>query len=321
MKSIPKVLLITEKWAEYHPKSALSCTQHMLVETLQDFAGPAASIIYPDEELVNTGQTIDDVVSKSFTKSKPEYVVFDYFHSKTMSISLIEQMRAAGTKVVCIWFDTRFPEDSHKGLKPPFWTPTHEAYAKAVNLNIVFDCLVDHLGKLFVTMVVPQNKKFFNQKNNLKSFDVSFVGNVDRSAHRRETLEELRKKSSLKTKILHTQQCNQDRLSPQEYFDIYQSSKIGVNIGGTNMKARAYEILLSKALLLSDRNEVLDKFFVPFEDYVPFSGKEELVELCEKYVRDEVAREKISQAGHEKMKNHYSSIHFWEVCLEMGKNR
>jgi hypothetical protein len=187
MKSIPKVLLITEKWAEYHPKSALSCTQHMLVETLQDFAGPAASIIYPDEELVNTGQTIDDVVSKSFTKSKPEYVVFDYFHSKTMSISLIEQMRAAGTKVVCIWFDTRFPEDSHKGLKPPFWTPTHEAYAKAVNLNIVFDCLVDHLGKLFVTMVGPQNKKFFNQKNNLKSFDVSFVGNVDRSAHRKET--------------------------------------------------------------------------------------------------------------------------------------
>ena len=162
MKPIPKVLLITEKWAEYHPKSALSCTQHMLVETLQDFAGPAASIVYPDEALFNTGQKIDDLISKSVAKSKPEYVFFDYFHGHNMSISLMEEIRAKGAKVICIWFDTRFPEDSHKGLKPPFWTPTHETYAKAVNLNIVFDSMVDHLGELFVTMVVPQNKKFFH---------------------------------------------------------------------------------------------------------------------------------------------------------------
>lgn len=321
MKPIPKILLITEKWAEYHPKSALSCTQHMLVETLQDFAGPAASIVYPDEALFNTGQKIDDLISKSVAKSKPEYVFFDYFHGHTMSISLIEEIRAKGAKVICIWFDTRFPEDSHKGLKPPFWTPTHEIYAKAVNLNIVFDSMVDHLGELFVTMVVPQNKKFFHKTPPLKSIDVCFVGNVDRSLHRKETLEEVSKISSLKVKVLNTQQCKQDRLSPQEYFNIYQNSKIGVNIGGTNMKARAYEILLSKALLLSDRNEVLDKFFVPYEDYVPFSGKKELVELCEKYVRDEEAREKISRAGLEKMNNLYSSRHFWENSLETGKNR
>lgn len=308
-----KILLITEKWCKYNPNSPLSTTEHMLVNTLRacDYE---SVVVHPDEELHNRNIKLDDLILEKCTQQAPNCVVFDMFHGRCMTLETISRLRQF-TKVVCIWFDTRGPQETHTGLGGSLWSSLYDNYSSALDLNILVDDCVDREN--FITLFVPQDENFFCDPNFERYFDISFIGNMGRSSSRKNIFKTLLAVQGIKNNFIQTEQTEiVNKLSVEEYVKIYQTSKIGFNFCDHQMKSRAYEIMHCGAALISDPHPVLDNFFVPMQDYIFFRGPEDLVHKLRYFLDHNDELDKIRINGYNKVKEKCNYKLFWSSILD-----
>lgn len=303
-----RILLLTEKWAGYKPSSPISCTDHMLVNTLKAY-GDNHVVVYPDEQLFSRGISVDDLVIETTNKENFDIVVFDIYHTKQMKIQTIEKLKK-NTKVVCVWFDTRGPDESHYGLGGDMWSSYYDEYSRAINLNVVVDCLVDR--KNFITLFVPQDEKIYSPSLDEKTFDVCFVGNLRRTKQREEIVAYMSQLEGLRKHVENTDQTRNSRLTPEDYANIYKKSVVGLNICGSQMKSRVYEIMHCGTTLLSDRHPVMDLFFEPTKDYIQYNNKKDMEEKLRYYLANPEELSTIRNNGLRKVKENCSSNLFWK---------
>lgn len=317
MNSNPiRILLVTEKWSCYYPWSPESITQHVLVNTLKS-TNYQSDVLCHDEILYNENVYLDEVLTRHCEANKIDLVAFDYFRNcHNFSESVIKRFKNEGIKFACIWCDTRRPYETHKGLQGELWTEVEDNFSRMMDLNVVLDGMVDGIARNLITLFVPQDMSLYYDAKLDRITDVCFVGDFSRSVLRQQIADAIQKElPHRRSYFLDTRQLSQPRLSPKEYADVYRSSKIGINVCGNQMKSRVYEIIHSGAMLISDQNDVLDKFLRSGIDYVQFSGIDDLISKIEYLLNNETELSSIAANGHATAITKCSPQTFWDAVV------
>jgi len=117
-------------------------------------------------------------------------------------------------------------------------------------------------------------------------------------------------------------------LKKERYIDygnemplIFNRSKININLTldsiETAIPLRAIDIMACGGFLLSDYCEDLAEYFIDGEECVLFEGFEDMVEKVDYYLKNDSARQKIAQKGHEKVAKNFNL----EVQLTKIRNK
>lgn len=100
------------------------------------------------------------------------------------------------------------------------------------------------------------------------------------------------------------------------YLEYISRLKISLNFallpeGRSQVRARVWETLLCKTLLLEEGNPTTSKYFSPYIDYVPFNSVDDLVYKVSYYLSHEEERDTIRQQGWDTVNKYYSATVFW----------
>lgn len=150
-----------------------------------------------------------------------------------------------------------------------------------------------------------------------KKYDASFVGSWSR--YRENTLTPLLTQTNRLavfgwgwvnkvSRNFHNKnfECN-SAVSMLTMREIFKVSKVNINIltrenrDTTNL--RNFEIPATRSFQLAERSEDLLRLFDEDKEVVCFSGGEELKSKCDFYIKNDTSREKIAQAGYERVLN------------------
>lgn len=94
---------------------------------------------------------------------------------------------------------------------------------------------------------------------------------------------------------------------PEEMARLYVRSKIVVNACvRRDLNMRVFEAMASGAMLITDEADGLEELFEDGKHLVIYRGDAELPELVEKYLRDDVARERIAREGATLVRNRHT---------------
>ena len=158
---------------------------------------------------------------------------------------------------------------------------------------------------------------FYNPRIN-RDIDVSFLGSMKAHPDRHAGISALRNNG---INVIQSAGLRENRLSINEYADVYKHSKIALNFcyhpnGQVQVKGRVFEAISCGALLLEAENTNTAEFFEPMVDYVPFSDERDLVDKVRYYLSHGAEREEIAANGHKKLNEKYSANIFWKTVLE-----
>lgn len=84
------------------------------------------------------------------------------------------------------------------------------------------------------------------------------------------------------------------------------------------LRARIWEALWCRTLLMEEDNEVTSKYFEPYVDYVPFTTLRDLAEKIRYYLKNDEERDRIRIQGRETVEKYYNARIFWENIFEMA---
>ncbi|MHB8918290.1 MAG: glycosyltransferase family protein, partial [Desulfocucumaceae bacterium] len=150
-----------------------------------------------------------------------------------------------------------------------------------------------------------------------RDIDVCFWGSVPAGGKREEYINYLRENG--------VQVCTRNyRVGTERYSQILNRSKIALGLGkdgevSFRLDSRALDILSSGCLLLQEGNI---GELGPEVDYVPFPGKEELLEKIRHYLDNPGKRQAIARTGHDRVKREGGLRSFWAGELSgMGFRR
>jgi len=216
--------------------------------------------------------------------------------------------------IVAIWWDTCW-KDFFKSAEPvlPF-----------IDVNVVPDNpnlhLIDHNSLhfcKFLPLWISLDPNIYKNKNEHRDIQICFLGQVD--AYRDYRMEFIRYIKDNKIPIwLST--ANRDRQpSHEEYVNIMRRSRIGINfsfsVDDHQLKGRVFETMMCGAMLMESENDQISKYFIPMQDYVSFSSKEDLVDKLRYYLSHEDERAEIAARGEKKAREYYNHTKFWEAIL------
>lgn len=108
-----------------------------------------------------------------------------------------------------------------------------------------------------------------------------------------------------------------------EVYDIYNRSKIVFNhttCGANHLSNRVFEALYCGAFLITNYVEDLDLLeLVEAEDYISYDSEEYLLGIVEEILKDNDALETISNNGHKKILNKFSTENSLNRILQVAK--
>ena len=301
-----KILLATQQ--RTRPDGPVSNNDHNLIGSLYSSNVCDFSVAYRDEYTNKFKKKADGFVFDECIANGCDIVVLDYMHDgNNPSEETIERIRSNNIKTVCLWFDTKI-------LDAREWTLFNKEYSNNFDLNIVFDSIVHENDKI-MNMFVPQDSRIYHDAELPRGISLCFVGDTTRGKKRMKMLKHVINANIEKCHIQHTEQHEFNRLSPQDYAKIFQTSKIGLNVCGGQMKSRAYEIMHCGAALLSDSHEILDKLFVPMVDYIRYDNRQDMIEKIMYFLNNEDELLKITKCGHSKVLKTCNSTIFWQTII------
>lgn len=97
----------------------------------------------------------------------------------------------------------------------------------------------------------------------------------------------------------------------EELAQVYSESKINLNItlqGSSNLNYRVFEVLASKAFLLTDYMQDLEELFEIDTDLVTYKNTEELIAKIKLYIGNPKLREQIALNGFERVKAEHTYV-------------
>lgn len=133
--------------------------------------------------------------------------------------------------------------------------------------------------------------------------------------------------------VRHYASEKEERLSKLEYMGyadyqkempkIFQLSKINLNISlktiQTGIPLRALDIMACGGFLISNYQEELAEYFRIGEELVTYTDVEELVYLCDYFLREEEQRKRIAIAGQKRVKEAFSFERALQQILSVGE--
>lgn len=311
---MPRVLFVTEKWCDCNPASGTTNSEHNLFSSLGASGLASYELFHYDEYHLTHGEPCDNALLDRCTHSRPDLAVLTFVSGLPYNprMETIARMHEMGISLISIWFDTTGPSPLH----------LPEALLPYVVFNVVLDSTTSYQHKTahpekYLPLWTPQDPTLFHDPGLPRDIEVSFLGSMHNRPDR---------KAAIETLIGHGFRVHQtggqrERLvSPQEYANILQRSKITLNFGRNapgyeQAKGRIFEATLCGAMLLDEQNPQTSAWFEPMAEYVPFANHTELIERVQHYLQHEGERQAIAARGHQKATHHYGAEQWWRTLF------
>ncbi|MCR5557393.1 MAG: DUF3880 domain-containing protein [Butyrivibrio sp.] len=120
-----------------------------------------------------------------------------------------------------------------------------------------------------------------------------------------------------------------DNMGPADYFEVmplvFKCSKINLNITLRSIQhaipLRCFDILGAGGFLLSNYQVDLERHFVPGEDYVYYSDRNNLMEIIDYYLKHDDERKEIAKNAHDKVAREHTFDVRVKQIVELVKGR
>ena len=154
-------------------------------------------------------------------------------------------------------------------------------------------------------------------KTSNKSIDMGFVGRI--SSYRDYRVEYL-KEIQLKNLPILNFNTDSFQLSWDEYFNLISKFKITLNFSQSvdyhQLKARVFQSMWSKSLLLETVNSQTSTLFQEGYDYISFNSKEDLIDKYRYFIKNTNELNEIANNGYKTVQRNYNSAIFWSKIFE-----
>lgn len=307
MKNIATLI---EKFCDLNP--GLGSTS-----ALSDVLGSAESsgvvknrVFHYDEHYFGWGSPIDAYLLRELRRNKPEALVVSYYpfegDPRNVSLNTIRAIRDdLHIPVIFIWFDFAHGHIRNLAVK----------LSEVSTLSVVID-VHDRPNAKFLPMWSPRDERIFRFEGN-KDIEACFVGTTNGYNERCRYLNFLKSRMNL----FVSGGQREHNLTIEQYAEVFRRSKISINFPSKQdesiiqTKGRVFESMLCGSLLLERDNEAIKNWFEPMVHYVPFSNEQDLLDKICHYLHNEEERKAIVANAHNKMREHYSSINWWNTVL------
>lgn len=298
-----KVLFLFEQYCDANPTVGLSNNFHNLVGSYKRYDPDAViQCVHFDTLYMHQQIHVDFILEKAAHDFKPDLIVISFLGSSHMNPSpaILRKLRGNGYKICIMWPDGGYPWVKHK----------LDQLDGAYNLNVFWG---GEKNPAFpgIWLWAPQDTSLYFP--DIQERKVGFVGSLRGYQDRSEYLRYAASKGILMD-IKGGQR--EGKLSAHEYAREIRSHKINLNFpespsGKDQIKGRVFEITASRTLLLERDNAVTPKYFVPYEEYIPFESPEDLCGKIEYYLKNEEVRLTIAGNGYRRFIKDYSPKVFW----------
>lgn len=312
---MPHVLFVAEKWCDCNPACGPTNNEHNLFTSLAATGLASQDRFHYDEHYIASGGApCDGPLLERCQQARPDLVVLSMVSGlpHTPRVETIAQIHGMGIPVVAILFDTIGPG-------PLDWP---EMLLPYVEFHVVLDSTTAYRRKTgqmdkYLPLWTPQDPTLFHDPGLARDIDVSFVGSMNDRHDRKAAIETLRGHG---IPVHQTGGQREARLSPEDYANIMQRSRIALNFGRgapgfEQAKGRIFEATLCGALLLDEENPETNAWFAPMAEYVPFTDHTDLIQKVRHYLEHEDERQAIAAMGHQKAMQSYAAEHWWRTLF------
>ena len=239
-------------------------------------------------------------------------------------IFFMQKVNALNIPIIIFW-----PDFQDWGeYKPAYFAQQLENY---VLFHNIWDIGKNNMfNDKYVFTHTPIDNSIYNNKGiefRNRDIDVCFIGSVKTKPYRKEILTSLKDVGiNLDVHEDGAFFLKKNYLSHSECADIYNKSKIAINFslsfkGHPQLKGRIFESMLCGCLLLEQDNEEIKKYFVPFEDYVPWTDKQDLIKKIKYFLENKEKSYEIATNGCNKAKSLYTGFTYWQLMFYEISNR
>jgi len=311
-----KVLFVTEKWCDGNPDIGLTNSVHNLFGSFQhlynglELEYDFKTIHY--DEIMLKGKHIDDFAQQINDKMKPDVMICTLLGTMSCNPSekFFKVFKDAGCKIIFLWPD--FGRD---------WTTiAAKRFDSFIDLNVAIACekTIDFPKTLWTW--TPEDPAYFCYDGTEKDIDVLFLGTIH-SPERFEYINYLKQNlpKDVNTHLGGGQR--HEKLSHEKYAELTRRAKIVINFpfsvaGNDQLKGRVFEATACNCLLLDRKNDRTKEYFIPGNEYVEYTTKEDLLNKIKYYLENEVERKEIAHRGMEKFIQKWSHNKFWNLVFK-----
>jgi len=293
-----------------------SIEKRALEDTLVNYMGDRSKIsfYYWDVDQPLFGFSIK--FYKNVVSLNPKYLVISSYSPGVFYQPmpwLLERLKNKYISIVALWWDT-CSDGFAKSISPVLEIVDVHGIIENPTLNFGESPEAQLLKGKAQSLFSPFDFELVERQQDI---DVAFLGQVSEYRSVRKTYLDflLENKVALHYAAYNrNQQCSHDK-----YYEVLSRSKIGINFSMSvdkyQLKARVFETMWARGLLLEERNEQIAYYFTEDVHYVAFSSEEELLQKINYYLSHESERRVISEAGHKKVSELFSGKQFWDKAL------
>lgn len=313
----PRILFVTEKWAECDPSHGLSNAHHNYIGSFEATGIGTAYTFFFDEHVAQHGTRCDEALIERVQELRPDIVLTTPvrgtdINPAPLTFALLRAGR--GPKVVMFNGDTC--DDA--GVR------FCEFFAPAVDLVVALDCYTYYPSRVadpskYLNAWTPQDPRLYYAGSEDRTIDVSFIGSVANYADRRRALGAL---AAAGIDVTRGGGSAEGLLTMEEYAATLRRSKIVLNFAKPafetamfQCKGRTTEATLSGALLFEQGNPETSHWFTPNVHFVPFQSERDLVGQVQRFLAHESARAAIAESGRKHAEQNLSAAAFWRRVL------
>jgi hypothetical protein len=311
----PKILFIGDKWCGGRKEFGISEWDQGMQNSLRSTGLAQVDTFDVDDYYINTGKKSDEAVLEKIKESKPDFIYYISNKMPSSSAKVIEFSTLKKIKdelkvpLVALFGDLAVNEQVKisRAMLP---------YAKLLVATELTAALarINRPDK-YMYMWVPRDPRIFNNPNKVRDVEVGYVGSP-----RKNRLEYLLYLAKNGINVKYGGGEGHEHLSVEQYTDRYKRSIIALSFARSHsshvVNARPFEAILCGSMLLEQENFELMKLYVPYQDYVPYNGKKDMLKKAKYYLEHNEEREKIALSGQRKTEQLYSAKTFWQAVIE-----
>lgn len=317
------VLFVGDKWLENNPGYGPSMHDGIILAPLESTDLASVRTLYYDET-ASRGESVDDRLLAA-CEPAPDLIVVRYSigYPHLPKVETLARLRDAGVPIVFIWYDMVYW---------PNVQVVDERIVPVSSVNVVFDVAgyPTRFPEKYLNLWAPCDPRIFRDPDAERDLDVSHVGSQDAFPRRIKTIAALKSEGIDVIAGGGMGTRNDRRLSQRDYARILQRSRMSLNFSWASegmppawyplfpdqLKGRVFEIMSCGAMLLESENSQIQRFFIPYEDYVPWSSESDLLDKIRHYLAHEDERAAIARSGHRKAVDCYNARSFWRNVLD-----
>lgn len=310
-----RYLLIRYEYCHGDPQYGLSNEEHMVAGPLKS-AGVADVVEYFFDPGGRRSAFRDGELVDLVSRAQPDLMVLSSYDCTDIAHPSFQVLKAVrqkcGIPLIVIWPDTTGEIARRQCAQ----------MVNHVDLNVLLDSdvLAGHFTgrNNFLRLWAPLDYSVFHPGDS-QDIPVSFVGSTGHYRDiRRKFLDYLKVQG---INVFWSGGQAEQRMDLAKYAEVIRRSKISLNfsqsVGNENqLKARVFEILFSRSLLLENRNSETSRALTPMVDYVEFDSEEDLRDKVRYFLAHEDERKEIANNGYVKATQQFNHKVFWDKILD-----